>query len=162
MSTMSEGAGSVAQKAKEAAGSVGEAASDAIDRVAGGITNTAASATDRIRQGLPQGLQQEPLVLAAFGFAVGAAIGGLLPRSKIEDEAVGELSEQVRGKAEELLQTGLETGKQVAAETFETLKEEADKQGWTETSASAVVDKVGEVAKAAASKAEKSIRERSS
>ena len=93
---------------------------------------------------------------------MGAAIGGLLPHSKVEDEAVGEISDEVRRKAEELLQTGLETGKQVAAETFEAAKEEADKQGLADTGASTVVEKVGDVAKAAASKAEKSIRERSS
>ncbi len=161
-STMSEAAGSVADTAKDAAGSVGAAASDAVDRITGGIATTTANTTDRLRQGVQQGLQQEPLVLAALGFAVGAAIGGLLPHSKVEDEAVGEISDEVRGKAEEILQTGLETGKQVAAETFEALKEEADKQGLTDTGASTVVEKIGDVAKAAASKAEKSLRERSS
>ena len=159
---MSEAAGSVAETAKDAAGSVGTAASDAVDRLTGGIATTTANTTDRLRQGVQQGLQQEPLVLAALGFAAGAAIGGLLPHSKVEDEAVGEFSDQVRGKAEELLQTGLETGKQVAAETFEAAKEEADKQGLADTDASTVVEKIGDVAKAAALKAEKSIRERSS
>lgn len=161
LSTVADAAGSVSDAVAGAAGSAGAVARDAFGRLSDGASG-AATVTNRARQGIEQVVQQEPLILAALGFAVGAAIGGLLPRSELEDQAVGELSGQVRGKADELLQAGLQAGKKIAAETFDTVKDEADKQGLTDTGASTLVEQVGKVAEAAASQVEKSIRDRSS
>ena len=157
--TVADAAGSVADAAKDAASSARAAASGAFDRVAGGVT-TAGTVTDSALRKVEGVVQQEPLVLAALGFAVGAAIGGLLPRSDLEDRAVGDLSGQIRDKADELVKSGLQKGKEVAAEAFETVKDEADKQGLTDNGPFTIAQQVGEVAKAAASKVEESLRDK--
>ena len=96
--------------------------------------------------------EQEPLVVAALGMAVGTAIGVLLPHSALEDEHLGSVSTKVRAQAEDLLEKGVAEAKDLAADTYETLKEEADHQGLR--SEGSMVDKVGEVLKKTAAKTE--------
>ena len=44
----------------------------------------------------------QPLVVGALAVAVGAAMGGVLPRSKVEDEAMGASSDQLFAQAQSL------------------------------------------------------------
>lgn len=57
-------------------------------------------------------LQEQPLVTGALAFAVGAAIGALLPHTRKEDELLGDTADSVRAeagrKAGELYQAGKE------------------------------------------------------
>ena len=90
------------------------------------LANTASKVSEGGRQMMQDLVQREPLVIAALGVAVGAAIGALLPSTAIEDEQLGSLRDSVRGKADKLLHAGMEEAKEVAAETYETVKAEAD------------------------------------
>jgi ElaB/YqjD/DUF883 family membrane-anchored ribosome-binding protein len=81
-----------------------------------------------------KGLAQEnPLGLAIGSIAVGFIAGLLVPASRVEDERLGDLSDQVVEKAKETGQEALERGKQVAQETAqsaqETFKESAQQHG---------------------------------
>ena len=145
-------AGGVFSATKEAVGNAGTRTADAAKYVKGeardiaGKTKTAALDI----------FEQEPLVVAALGMAVGTAIGVLLPRSSLEDEHLGSVSTKVRSQAQDLLEKGLAEAKDLAADTYETLKEEADHQGLR--SEGSMVDKVGEVLKTTAAKTEGVVR----
>ena len=81
-----------------------------------------------------KGLAQEnPLGLAIGAIAVGFLAGMLIPSTRVEDEKLGEIADQVKDKAKETGQEALEHGKQVAQETAqsaqETLKESAQQHG---------------------------------
>ena len=81
-----------------------------------------------------KGLAQEnPVGLALGAVAVGFVAGLLIPATRVEDEKLGEVSDQVVEKAKETGQEALEHGKQVAQETAqsaqETFKESAQQHG---------------------------------
>ena len=81
-----------------------------------------------------KGLAQEnPVGLALGAVAVGFVAGLLIPSTRVEDEKLGEASDQVVEKAKQTGQEALEHGKQVAQETAqsaqETFKESAQQHG---------------------------------
>src|SRR5215218_384077 len=81
-----------------------------------------------------KGLAQEnPVGLALGAVAVGFVAGLLVPSTRVEDEKLGEVSDQVIEKAKETGQEALEHGKQVAQETAqsaqETFKDSAQQHG---------------------------------
>lgn len=105
-------------------------------------------------------IEREPLVLAALGLAAGAAIGALLPRTAVEDEHLGGYGKKLRQAGEETLQEGIEEAKHVASEVYDTTKREAERQGLTPEGDGSFVDKVSNVARAAADKTEESLRDK--
>jgi hypothetical protein len=104
--------------------------------------------------------EREPLILAALGLAAGTAIGAMLPGTALEDEQFGTYGEKLRETGSDILEEGVEEAKAVAAEAYEAVKDEADRQGLKPEGDASVVDKVGEVVKAAAKKTEESVREK--
>ena len=108
-------------------------------------------------------MEEYPLAVG-FGFAaLGALIGVLLPRTRREDELLGEQSDQLvkatKEKGEELLQRG----KAVAQRVTESAVEEARQQGLTPEAVgekiSEFAGKVGEVAQKAKVEAEKAAKD---
>jgi ElaB/YqjD/DUF883 family membrane-anchored ribosome-binding protein len=73
--------------------------------------------------------QENPLGLAIGSLAVGFLAGMLIPSTRVEDEKLGEVSDQMLEKAKQTGQEALEHGKQVAQETVETAKETAKQSG---------------------------------
>ena len=67
--------------------------------------------------------EENPLGLAVGAVAVGFLAGMLIPSTRIEDEKMGELSDEVIDRAKETGQEALERGKQVAQDAAETAKE---------------------------------------
>src|SRR5215217_800683 len=99
---------------------------------AGGATPDREQIERRARQA--KGLAQEnPVGLALGAVAVGFVAGLLVPSTRVEDEKLGEVSDQVIEKAKETGQEALEHGKQVAQETAqsaqETFKDSAQQHG---------------------------------
>ena len=91
--------------------------------------------TGEVKQGAKQAVgvaQENPLGLAVGGIAAGFLFGMMIPSTRIEDEKLGELSDQVKEQAKETGQDALERGKQVAQEAAqsagETVKEQGQKQ----------------------------------
>ena len=110
------------------------------------VSDTTGSATSRIGDATPdreqvkrqarqaKGLAQEnPIGLAIGSIAVGFLAGLLVPATRVEDEKLGEMSDQVIEKAKQTGQQALEHGKQLAEETAqsaqETIKESAQQHG---------------------------------
>lgn len=73
--------------------------------------------------------QENPLGLALAGVAGGFLVGMLLPSSRIEDERVGPLADQVKETAAETGQEALERGKDVASQVAEQAVEGAKEAG---------------------------------
>jgi uncharacterized coiled-coil DUF342 family protein len=73
--------------------------------------------------------KENPLGLAIGGAAVGFLAGILLPSTRVEDENLGEVSDQVIDRVKETGQDALERGKQVAQETLESAKDTAVHSG---------------------------------
>ncbi len=102
--------------ARRAAAAVGDAAS------------AAASGMARQGQTLFAYVRDEPLVLAGIGLAIGALIGTVLPRSRFEDELMGESSEDVKDRAAEAAKKQWEKGKAAADKAWEAAKHEVQEE----------------------------------
>lgn len=72
--------------------------------------------------------QENPLGLAIGATAVGFVAGMLIPSTRVEDEKLGPMADQVKDKAKETGQEALERGKHVAQEAAQTVKEEGRQQ----------------------------------
>jgi len=105
------------------------------DKLVGGASDAAPDREQVKHQARrAKGLAQEnPLGLAIGSVAVGFLAGLLIPATRVEDEKLGEASDQVIAKAKETGEQALEHGKQVAQETAqsaqETFKESAQEHG---------------------------------
>jgi hypothetical protein len=73
--------------------------------------------------------QQNPLGLALGSVAVGVLAGMLIPSTRVEDEKLGEMSDNVIEKVKETGQEALEHGKQVAQDAAQAAKETAQDSG---------------------------------
>ncbi len=67
--------------------------------------------------------QENPLGLAVGAVAVGFLAGMLIPSTRVEDEKLGDMSDDVIERAKQTGQEALERGKQVAQDAAETAKD---------------------------------------
>jgi len=73
--------------------------------------------------------QQNPLGLALGALGVGFLAGMLIPSTKVEDEKIGPMADQVKEKAAETGQEAMERGKEVAQQAAQSAKETAQEAG---------------------------------
>jgi ElaB/YqjD/DUF883 family membrane-anchored ribosome-binding protein len=97
-----------------------------VSKVTGAVPDT-----EQVKQGARKvGLAKEnPLGLAVGGAALGFLAGLLTPRTRVEDERIGEMADQVKDTVRETGQEALERGKQVAQEAVSSAKETAKGSG---------------------------------
>ncbi len=116
-----------------------------VSRVGGVVPDS-----DQIKHGAAKvGVSKEnPLGLAVAGAAVGFVIGTLLPKTSVEDEKLGEVSDQVSDKVKEAGQEALERGKDVAHDAIRAGTDTAHSRGQHEADAmqESLRDKAQEVA----------------
>jgi ElaB/YqjD/DUF883 family membrane-anchored ribosome-binding protein len=67
--------------------------------------------------------QENPLGLAIGSIAVGFVAGLLIPSSRVEDEKIGGIADDVKDKVRETGEEALEHGKQVAQDAAQTAKQ---------------------------------------
>ena len=112
----------------EALGYKADVKSRARDR----ITDTKDRITGKVSDVTPDGrqvkraagvAQENPLGLALGGVAVGFIAGMLAPSSRLEDEKIGPMADQVKDQIKETGQEAMERGKEVAQQAAETAKE---------------------------------------
>ena len=106
-----------------------------VSRVTGAMPDAQQVKTGARKVGISK---QNPLGLGIAAIAAGFVVGTLLPSTNVEDEKLGEVSDQVGEKAREVGHEALERGKDVAREAVDNAKQTAD-------------DKSGEVAQEMAS-----------
>ena len=111
---------------------------DRKDAVVSKFTGTGSKVNDNtpsgqdVKQGAKKaaGIAQEnPLGLALGGLAVGLLAGMLMPSTRVEDDKLGELSDQVVDQIKETGGEAVERGKQVAQEAAQSAKETAQESG---------------------------------
>jgi Protein of unknown function (DUF3618) len=67
--------------------------------------------------------QENPLGLAIGGIAVGFLVGLAVPSTRVEDEKIGPMADQVKDQIKETGQEAMERGKDVAQQAAETAKD---------------------------------------
>jgi gas vesicle protein len=77
--------------------------------------------------------ERNPLGLAIGGAAVGFLAGLLLPSTRVEDERIGPVADEVKSTAAEAGKEALERGRHVAQEAGESALETATERGREET-----------------------------
>ena len=91
------------------------------DKIAGGTPDS-----DEVRYKARKAAsvaQENPLGLAIGAVAVGFIAGMLIPSTRVEDEKLGGMADDVKAKVRETGSEALEHGKQVAQEAAQTVKE---------------------------------------
>ena len=110
---------------------------DVKSRVKDNVTEKKDAVVSRVTHAMPDGQQlksgarkvgiskKNPLGLGIAAMAVGFLVGTLLPSTSVEDDKLGEMSDQVGEKAREAGQEALDRGKEVAREAVDSAKETA-------------------------------------
>src|ERR671916_1150234 len=108
---------------------------DAIKSKVGGVmgrANEATPSTGEVKQGAQQAVsvaQENPLGLAIGAVAAGFIAGMLIPSTRVEDEKIGDMADQVKDQVKQTGQEALDRGKQVAQEAATAAKETAQESG---------------------------------
>jgi ElaB/YqjD/DUF883 family membrane-anchored ribosome-binding protein len=102
------------------------------------VTDTKDRITGKLSSATPDGeqvkraagvAQENPLGLALGSVAVGFVAGMLVPSSRIEDEKLGPMADQVKDQVKETGQEALDRGKEVAQQAATSAKETAQEAG---------------------------------
>ena len=108
---------------------------DAIKSKVGGVmgrANDATPSTGEMKDGAQQAVsvaQENPLGLAVGAVAAGFIAGMLIPSTRVEDEKIGPMADQVKDQVKETGSEALDRGKQVASEVAQTAQETAKESG---------------------------------
>jgi gas vesicle protein len=102
--------------------------SDTKERITGRVSNVTGTVSDKTPDSgqvkRAAGIAQEnPLGLAAGSIAVGFVVGLLVPTSRVEDEKIGPMADQVKDQIKDTGQEAMDRGKEVAQQAAETAKE---------------------------------------
>ena len=135
---MGEASDHIREDIEETRGRMGETVeaigykTDVKSRVKDNISDKKDAVVSRVTGAMPDGDQmksgarkvgvskQNPLGLGIAAAAVGFVVGTLLPSTNMEDERLGEMSDQVGEKAREAGHEALERGKDVARDAAQT------------------------------------------
>ncbi|MBA3843702.1 MAG: DUF3618 domain-containing protein [Actinobacteria bacterium] len=120
---------SVADKKDSLVGSIAggkdavvEKADSLVSRVGGVVPDTGQMKSGAAKVGVSK---ENPLGLALAGAAVGFVIGTLLPKTHVEDEKLGAVSDDLTDKVKEAGQEALDRGKSIATEAASAATETA-------------------------------------
>ncbi len=130
-STASAAGEKVSSAGSAVAGSAASARESVVGR-AGSAADSAGSVTEGVREHMPsardarQGVSRaagtaraNPVAVAAGALALGAIAGMLLPSTRTEDEHLGPLADEVKGRGAEVAQEAMEKGREVVGEAGE-------------------------------------------
>jgi len=152
-SSLRQRAGEMASGVQGRLSAAGERVSHAAATTRESVSHAAASARERVgetaehlrHQARQQGgktketfnylRDDQPLVLGALGFALGAALGAGLPSTQREDELMGEARDQVVHRVQELGEEQLDKAKHVASAAGNAALDQAHKEGMTQENA---------------------------
>lgn len=88
---------------------------------AGNMSDSARQQWQRARGGIDSLINEQPLALGAIGLAIGALLGGVAPRTRKEEEMMGEASRNLMEKTKEAAQPHLEKAKETARQATQTM-----------------------------------------
>ncbi|GGE53883.1 hypothetical protein GCM10007276_33710 [Agaricicola taiwanensis] len=124
-------AGSARNAASGAYGSARDTVSGAYDSASDGLASGRDMYHQRREQGqaLVNDVSQQPMLVAALGLAVGAALGGVLPATRTEDRLMGSAADDLKARGENAASEGYQRGREVVKAAVEEGEHEAEKQG---------------------------------
>ena len=118
----------VKTRAKEAVSEKKDAVVETTRSIPSGIAGKARGMGQRAKDSAGKA-RQKPLPLAVGAAVAGFLAGLVVPSTRAEDEKVGPMAEQVKGRAKETAQEALARGKEVAQEAAQSAKETAKERG---------------------------------
>lgn len=155
MGRASEAVGGARERVSDLAGKARESTSGAYQKVSNSVSSAVGSVSSKIpsTRGITNFIQEEPMVLAGVGIALGAIIGAMLPSTEVEERYIGPTAGSLKEQAKDAAREQWERGKQMAAEgwdeakdaaqrTWEDAKDEAQKS-WENTQQKAPADSAG-------------------
>ena len=124
-SRVAEAGSDLASRAVEGVGTAARSVASLGGSVAGGMGDGLSSAGDRASAVASDGLRSldrladaQPLLFGALGLAVGAALGAILPRTRAEDEMMGEARDALAGQVEQTVRGGMAEAQTLAGESL--------------------------------------------
>jgi gas vesicle protein len=117
---------------------VKESFADKKERLRAQMSSTTSQISDatpegqQIKDGAQQAVgiaEENPIGLALCGVATGFLVGMMLPSTRVEDERVGPIADEVKEKAIETGQEAVERGKEVAGQAAEQAVDTAKETG---------------------------------
>ncbi|HEX2198683.1 MAG TPA: DUF3618 domain-containing protein [Burkholderiales bacterium] len=120
MSSTKDRLSQTSQAARERVGQLGQTARSQMERVR--------SQADHLRSRYDSMVREQPLVLGAIGLAVGAMVAAGLPRTREEDQLMGEARDRLTEKAKEVGQEQMGKVQQVATAAKDAAIGAAEKQ----------------------------------
>jgi gas vesicle protein len=130
------------QSVKEKIVGAGSSVSDSVSSVGDRVTGTASSVGGTVGDKTPDAeqvkyqarravgvAQSNPLGLAIGSVAVGFIAGLLIPSTRVEDEKLGPVADDVKERAKQTGQEALEHGKQVAQDAAQSAQETVKESG---------------------------------
>jgi len=150
--------GSISEKKDAVVGSVSRgkdavvgSADSLVSRVGGVVPDTQQVKESARKVGVSK---ENPLGVAIGGAAVGFLAGLLAPRTRVEDERIGEVADQVKNTVKDTGQEALDRGKQVAEEAVSGAQQAAKETGEQQTQelASSLKESAREVASSSGSR----------
>ena len=133
MSSMRDKASGVMQSASDTLSSAKQRLSGGASSARGTMADTMDSARDqwqRARGGLDSLVNEQPLALGAIGLAIGAILGAAAPRTRLEEQTMGEASRNLTEKAKEVGSQKLDQATQAAKQAAEKTKDQDKKGAW--------------------------------
>ena len=133
--------------ARGTAASMRDPASSMSGRIADTADRTRRQATDAMRQGRESAasfISEQPLLCAAIGVAVGAAIASMLPSTETEDQLMGETSDAVKGAAGQVGSDALESAKNVANKVADRAQSAVKEEGLSPSAVAEAARNLGE------------------
>jgi len=128
------------------AGRLGREQAEMVSDYARNLPETGAEWMGSARSNLSELFRTQPLALGAVGFAIGAGIAAALPPTEVETEYLGETSDAVKERAQELVTEQAGRAADAAERALTAAAEEARKQGLTlEGAKSAATEMAGKV-----------------
>lgn len=149
------------ETAKDAVSAAADRAGELKDRISSAVSAASDHLSDMRPDSsslrMPHVLEDQPLVVGALGFALGALMGAALPMSETEDELMGGKSDALKESAAGLVKETMHEAGQAADRVAREIGDEADRQGLS-GEAGSVVDKVSAVGERAVNALERELK----
>lgn len=140
LSAAYQGVGSAAQGAAE----VVNAAGSTLYGTARGASEMAVRRSEHLQESLGELIERRPWVLGALGLAIGAGAAVSLPRTRIEDDWLGETTEAVKQQARSVASAQFSSLRARIDSAFDEVAREARAQGLSEEGVAAAIRDFGD------------------